>query len=61
MELNEKPTHYYSIFFQKKKQKLQEEIYNINNQQLTNKILFYQRYNTILIKNNCHTPKKYSS
>ena len=59
MELKEKPTHFYSIFFAEKNNRVRN-LYN--NQQITKKIFFpFQRDNIILRKNNCHTPKKYSS
>lgn len=62
MELKEKPTHFYSIFFAKKTIESEKRIYLCNNQQITKKIFFpFQRDNIILRKNNCHTPKKYSS
>ena len=62
MELKEKPTHFYSIFFAEKNNRVRKRIYLYDNQQITKKIFFpFQRDNIILRKNNCHTPKKYSS
>ena len=62
MELKEKPTHFYSIFFAEKNNRVRKRIYLYNNQQITKKIFFpFQRDNIILRKNNCQTPKKYSS
>lgn len=62
MELKEKPTHFYSIFFAEKNNRVRKRIYLYNNQQITKKIFFpFQRDNIILEKINCHTPKKYSS
>ena len=51
MELKEKPTHFYSIFFAEKNSRVRKRIYLYNNQQITKKIFFpFQRDNIILRK-----------
>ena len=37
MELKEKPTHFYSIFFAEKNNRVRKRIYLYNNQQITKK------------------------
>ena len=51
MELKEKPTHFYSIFFAEKNNRVRKRIYLYNNQQITKKIFCpFQRDNIILRK-----------
>lgn len=58
MELKEKPTHFYSIFFAEKNNRVRKRIYLYNNQQITKKIFFpFQRDNIILRKTIAIHPK----